>query len=407
MLEVKSSKLQAVILAAGKSTRTYPLTLTKPKPLLKILDKTILDHNLDQLRGIVDDVVIIVGYMKDAIISKLGKIYHGIKLTYVEQKEQNGTGGAVLLAKNYLHDRFIVMSGDDLFSRHDIIRCSEKKYSILAQEVKTPEKFGVLEVKGNKLINIEEKPQFPKSNLANTGLYVVDKKIFSYTIKKSPRGELEFTDYIKQLIKDETVSVETVKDYWLPIGYPWNYIEANVFMLKNLEKLHNGKPVIKGKIEQNVTVSGFVYVDEGTVIKANSYIEGPVYIGKECEIGPFSHLRPETIIMNKCRVGKMELCDVVVMDNAKSKHTSYAAHSVLGENVNIGAGLITADFRHDGKNHITLINGQKIDSGRRKLGAFIGDNVKTGIGTLIYPGRKLWPNTATMPGEIVKEDKTE
>ena len=89
----------------------------------------------------------------------------------------------------------------------------------MAQEVKTPEKFGVLEVKGNKLINIEEKPQFPKSNLANTGLYVVDKKIFSYAIKKSPRGELEFTDYIKQLIKDETVSVETVKDYWLPIGY--------------------------------------------------------------------------------------------------------------------------------------------------------------------------------------------
>jgi len=103
----------------------------------------------------------------------------------------------------------------------------------------------------------------------------------------------------------------------------------------------------------------------------------------------------------------MELCDVVVMDNAKSKHTSYAAHSVIGENVNIGAGLITADFRHDGNNHTTLINGQKIDSGRRKLGAFIGDNVKTGIGTLIYPGRKLWPNTVTMPGEIVKKDKKE
>lgn len=406
MPNVTSSKLQAVILAAGKSTRTYPLTLTKPKPLLKILDKTILEHNLDQLRGIVDEVIIIVGYMKDAIISKLGKTYNGIALTYVEQKEQNGTGGAVLLAKNHLHERFIVMGGDDLFSMHDIVRCSEHKYSLLAQEVKTPEKFGILEVNGNKLINIEEKPQHPKSNLANTGLYVVDKIIFSYPIEKSPRGELEFTDYIKQLIKNETVRVETVKDYWLPIGYPWNYLEANVFMLTLLEKLHNGKPVIKGKIEQNVTVRGFVYVDEGTVIKANSYLEGPVYIGKDCEIGPFSHLRPETIIMNKCHIGKMELCDVVVMDNAKSKHTSYAAHSVLGENVNIGAGLITADFRHDGKNHITVVHGKKIDSGRRKLGAFIGDNVKTGIGTLIYPGRKLWPNTVTMPGEIVKEDKT-
>ena len=64
-----------------------------------------------------------------------------------------------------------------------------------------------------------------------------------------------------------------------------------------------------------------------------------------------------------------------------------------------------ADYRHDGKNNPSLINGKKIDTGRRKLGAFIGDNVNTGIGTLIYPGRKLWPNTTTLPGEIVKKDK--
>ncbi len=95
------------------------------------------------------------------------------------------------------------------------------------------------------------------------------------------------------------------------------------------------------------------------------------------------------------------------MDNTTSKHTSYAAHSVIGEHVNIGAGTITADYRHDGKNNITIVNGNKIDTGRRKLGAFIGDNVNTGIGTLIYPGRKLWPGTYTSPGEIVKIDKVE
>ena len=103
----------------------------------------------------------------------------------------------------------------------------------------------------------------------------------------------------------------------------------------------------------------------------------------------------------------MELYDVLVMDNTTSKHTSYVAHSVIGENVNIGAGTITADYRHDGKNNMTIVNDKKIDSGRRKLGAFFGDGVHTGIGTLIYPGRKLWPSVGTLPGEIVKVDKVE
>ena len=100
-------------------------------------------------------------------------------------------------------------------------------------------------------------------------------------------------------------------------------------------------------------------------------------------------------------------CDCLwsIMANSTSKHVAYLGHSVLGEDVNIGAGTITADYRHDGRNHMTLVNGNKVDSGRRKLGAFLGDDVKTAINTTIYPGRKIWPNLGTLPGEIVTKDK--
>jgi len=394
--------IQAVILAAGKSTRTYPLTITKPKPLLKILDKTILEHTLEALNGIVKEAIIIVGYKKEMIKKAFGKKYKKIKLIYIEQKNQLGTGDAVKKAEKYLKDKFIVMGGDDLFSKEDIEQCVKHDLCVLAQKVDQPKKFGILELNGRSLKKIIEKPSRPKSNLANTGLYVLNKKVFNIAPKKSKRDEIEFTDFINELAKKEKISVERVKDYWLPIGYPWNYLEANVFMLNRIKEWKSNI-----KVEKFVTIIGHAFIGEGTVIKSGTYIEGPVFIGKNCEIGPRAHIRPNTIIMDNCRIGKMELYDMVIMDNTTSKHTSYAAHGVIGENVYIGAGLIMADYRHDGKNNPTLINGKKIDSGRRKLGAFIGDNVNTGISTLIYPGRKLWPNTTTLPGEIVKEDKTD
>ena len=177
---------QAVILAAGKSTRTYPLTLNKPKALLKVLGKTILEHNLDQLEGLVDEVLVVIGYKAEMIKTTIGNSYKGIKIKYIEQKNQTGTGSALLECKNRgsLEDRFLVLNGDDFFSRKDIENCLHHKYSVLASEVKDPQNFGIFGLKGNKVIGLEEKPKQPKSNLANTGLYVFDKEIFNFKLEQ-------------------------------------------------------------------------------------------------------------------------------------------------------------------------------------------------------------------------------
>ena len=189
------------------------------------------------------------------------------------------------------------------------------------------------------------------------------------------------------------------------IDYPWELVTANQALCKGLEGQRIHPSVVR---EENVILEGAVAVGKGTVLKANTYIEGPVIIGEDCAIGPFAHLRPETCIADGCRIGKTEVVDSILLERVTSKHAAYLGHSVLGSEVNIGAFTVTADYRHDGKTHVTLFHGdrpEKVDTGRRKLGAFLGDRVHTAISTSIYPGRKVWPGLGTLPGEVVKEDK--
>jgi len=392
--------MKAVILAAGKSTRMHPFTLKKPKALLPIVDKTLIQRSLESLKGTADEVIIIVGHLKEQIIGHLGKDFEGIKIKYVEQAEQKGTGHALLQVKKEIKGKFIVINGDDLYSPKDIQACAKHELCALAKAVKDPEKWGIFVIENGFLKVVEEKPSKPKSDLANTGLWVLNEKIFPFLEKTTPsvRGEIELTSAINEFCKKNKMPVEKVRDYWLPIGYPWHLLEANVFFLQ--KESQSSK---EGVIEENVTVKGLLVVGSGTVIKSGTYIEGPVWIGRDCIIGPCAYLRPDTIILDKVRT-RAEIADSVLMNGVTAKHISYIAHSIIGENCNIAAGTITADYRHDGKNNVTLINGVKVDSGRRKLGAFIGDNVNTGINTGIYPGRKIWPNRTTLPGEIVTKD---
>jgi bifunctional UDP-N-acetylglucosamine pyrophosphorylase/glucosamine-1-phosphate N-acetyltransferase len=394
--------MQAVILAAGKSTRTYPLTVNRPKPLLKVLDKTMLEHNLDQLHGLVDEVIIIVGFKKDMIIERFGSFYKGMKLLYAEQKEQLGTGHALMAAKEFLKGKFIALNGDDLYARVDIARLIEHDYAMLVQEVEDVTRFGAVVVEADKVKKIVEKPDTNISKYANIGAYVFDPDVFAIELEKTERGEFELTDYVTAIAKMGKMEYEVVKGYWLSVGYPWNYLEANVALLRMIEKSSKDKSAV---IEDNVTMKGVVVIGKNTVIKSGTYIEGPVFISDDCVIGPNAYIRPDSIIMDKVRT-RSELYDVVLMDGVTAKHASYIAHSVIGDNTNIAAGLITADYRHDGKANWTLIKGNKHDTGRRKLGTFMGEDVTTGIGTLIYPGRKIWPGKMTLPGEVVKEDKT-
>jgi UDP-N-acetylglucosamine diphosphorylase / glucose-1-phosphate thymidylyltransferase / UDP-N-acetylgalactosamine diphosphorylase / glucosamine-1-phosphate N-acetyltransferase / galactosamine-1-phosphate N-acetyltransferase len=390
--------LKAVILVAGKSTRTHPLTLSKPKPLLKIANTTLLEYNLNQLVGLVEEVILVVGYKKEMIKDMFGDSFKKVKITYVEQIEQNGTGGALLSVKNHLKGKFLVMNGDDLFSKKDIKRCLKHNFCILGKEVADLYRFGEVVANDDVVQKIIEKPN-KDLGVANTGIYVFDERIFEHELKISVRGELEIIDYVNYLIENYKVNLETVEDYWLPITYLWNLLDANTFMLNKL-KLNN-----EGIIEKGATLKGAISIGQGTLIKSGAYIEGPVLIGKNCIIGPNCYIRSGTTIGNNSKIGNaVEVKNCIIGDNTSIGHLSYAGDSVIGNNVNFGAGSIIANLRHDNTNVKSPVKDELIDSGRRKLGAIISDGVKLGIKTTIYPGRKIWPGITTLPSQIVEKD---
>ena len=392
--------IQAVIMAAGKSTRTWPLTLTKPKPLLKVMNKEIIKHNLDALQGLVSEVIIIVGFKKEMIIEEIGHKYGKLKIRYAEQKRQLGTGHALKYVEKLIKGKFIVMGGDDIFSKKDIKACLRHKYAVLGCKVEDPGRFGVFVVKGKEVKKVVEKPKKFVSGIANAGLYVFDKSVFKFKLRKSQRGEYEIVDYINALIKKERVVCEKVKGRWLSVGNPWDLIEANSVLVSEM------KNDIKGKVEKNVIVKGKLKAGKGTEILSGTYIKGNVIIGENCLIGPNCYLRGNTSIGDGCHIGQaVEIKNSVIMDNAKVPHLSYIGDSVIGENSNLGAGTITANLKHDNKNVRSVVKGKIVDTGRRKFGTIIADDVHTGINTTIYPGRKIWPRVSTLPGEIIDKDK--
>ena len=162
---------------------------------------------------------------------------------------------------------------------------------------------------------------------------------------------------------------------------------------------------ISGKVEPGCHVKGKLVLGPGSVVKSGTYIEGPVYIGRSCIIGPNAYLRDHVAIHDGCKVGNaVELKNTILFTGARVPHLSYVGDSVIGENTNFGAGTITGNLRHDNANVQSAVKGQLVDTGRRKFGTIAGDNVKTGINTMIYPGRKFWPGTSTAPGAAVVKD---
>lgn len=392
---------QAIIFCAGKSTRTYPLTITRPKPLLKVGNKSILEYNIEAIKNFIKEILIVVGYHKEQIIEFVKEKYPNINIKFIEQKEQTGTGSALLATKDFIKDRFIVLYGDDIYSNEDIEKCIKHEYCILAKEVQDISFFGELIVneKEKKIISIKEKPQENRKGLANTGLYVLDKKIFSYKIELSERNEYEIIDLIFDLIRNNNVFYEKA-NLWIPITYPWSLLNANEIILDQLKKSEN-----LGKIEKGATLKGKIIIGKNTIIKAGSYLEGNIIIGENCIIGPNCFIRGFTSIGNNSKIGNaVEVKNSIIGDNVSIGHLSYVGDSVIGNNVNLGAGTITANLRHDNSNVFSIVKEKLINTNRRKLGAIIGDNVHTGIHTSIYPGRKIWPNKTTLPSEVVKND---
>ncbi len=390
--------MRAFILAAGEGTRMWPLTDTRPKPLIPLANKPIIEHILDALvEAGIEKISILIGYEGRQIAERYGHSYKGAKIDYVYQNERRGTGDAVLYASKYTDEKFLILNGDLYFEKSAISDILEHDNAVLGVYKDNAESYGLL-IGDENLEEIREKVP-GASGLVNAGVYVFHREIFEYIkrVELSPRGEIEFTDAINMFVKEHDVKIVKYNGLWHDIGYPWHLLDATKAYL---EKMKCG---IRGEAEENVVLKGKVCIGEGTKIMSGTYIEGPVLIGKNCKIGPNAYIRPYTVIGDNCHIGNSsEIKASIIMNGSKVPHFNYVGDSVIGENCNLGAGTKVANLRLDEKNIRVVVKDKIVDTGRRKLGVIMGDYVHTGINVSIDVGTMIGSYAAIAPGAKIK-----
>jgi UDP-N-acetylglucosamine diphosphorylase/glucosamine-1-phosphate N-acetyltransferase len=398
--------MKAVILAAGKGTRMGPLTENIPKVMLPVANRPLLEHIVAALRAAgIREFLFVIGYNKEKIKNHFqdGKDL-GVRIDYIEQKQQKGTADAIGVARNSISERFLVTNGDVLAGILDIKRIlnAEGEAVLAAKQVTSPQEYGIIYVRERNVEKIVEKPRESESNLANAGIYVFSPSIFEAidNTKPSLRGELEITDSIQFLIDTGNQAGYVSLEKWQDIGFPWHLLEANEKILMEGDDIMWGN---QGEVEPYATLHGNVSVGKGTVIRNGAYITGPVVIGKNCDIGPNCYIRPATSIGDEVRIGNaVEVKNSIIMKKTHIGHLSYVGDSIIGEGCNFGAGTKVANLRHDGRTVLVELGGRKFDSCRRKLGVVMGDNVHTGINSMFNVGTTVACGAGINPGEFVR-----
>lgn len=390
--------MKAVILAAGDGTRLRPLTETRPKAMLNVAGRPILHHLLlEAKKAGITNAVIVVRQMKEKIIEYFSKEGNGtgVMLKFVEQGEEAGTGAALLAARGELKDTFVVLAGDIVTEAsviRSVIESHEGGITLALKKVPNPHSYGVVELSNGKVSLFEEKPRHPKSDLVNLSIYCMEPTVFGdlQGAGKSERGEYEL---VSVLVGAKGVLAE---GFWKDVGYPWDLFDANEFLLSRMETR-------SGHVE-NSTIDGRVIMEEGAKI-IDSYVEGCAYIGAGTVIGPNACLRGLNSIGSNCAIGSGTTVKGSILGNrVNAKHLTYIGDSVIGDNVNFGSGTQVANFRFDEGNVSVLTEKGWVNTGRTKVGAFVGDNAKFGVLSCTMPGKLIGSGCRVHSGVVVNRN---
>jgi len=336
----------------------------------------------------------------DSHRSYFGESYRGLPVEFAVQARQEGTADAVAAAREYLDGPFAVLNGDNLYDESSLDALFDAAPSVAAYRVGDPTSYGVLSTDGDRVTGIVEKPADPPTELANAGAYVFPAAARDWLdVPMSERGEREITDVLARVIEERSVTAVEV-DRWLDVGRPWELLEANEWKLAQLDRR------LDGEVRGDADLRGTVVVEEGAVVEPGVVVEGPALIRSGAHVGPNAYVRGATLLGEDTHVGHgVELKNTVLMADSNVPHVSYVGDSVLGENVNFGAGTQVANLRHDGEPVRMTVKGDRVSTGRRKFGVVAGDGAKTAINTSLNAGVVLSAGATTTPGESVTRDR--
>jgi len=370
--------MKAVLLAAGKGARMWPFTAYKPKGMIPVANKPILEHVIAALvENKVREIVMVVGYQPEKIMSYFedGKRF-GARIDYVSQVKQLGTAHALWEARSRIDDRFVVLNGSNVVDAQavaDLVHQDEAP-ALLITESETPTKYGEVVERNGYLERIVEKPTQPVSHLINTGMYLLDKSFFEVGEPLINEGKYDIPGILQHLATLKPVRVVRTAGKWADALYPWDLLKLNASALVDIGE---GRA---GRIEKDVHFQGKVLVGDGTTIRSGTYINGPAVIAEGCEIGPQVVISPSTSVGKNVRIGPFtEVKDSILMDDVSIGSGSVVANSVIGMGSDLGTRFTSlsgaASVEVEGEWH-------RVEA----IGSQIGDDVVIAGGVVAEPG---------------------
>jgi bifunctional UDP-N-acetylglucosamine pyrophosphorylase/glucosamine-1-phosphate N-acetyltransferase len=371
--------------------------------MLPVAGKPLVAHTVDSaVEAGASSIVLVVGYAAEDVRSYFGAEYSGVPIEYAVQESQRGTAHAVRAATEELDGGpFVVLNGDALYDESSLAALYEDGPAVGSFRVDNPGEYGVLDTDDDGYVTgVVEKPDDPPTDLINAGAYQFPDEARGWLdVPESERGELELTDVLERVCSATEVRSVPL-ERWLDVGRPWELLAANEWKLADLDDRR------AGTVHPDAELDGPVVVEEGAEVRAGVVVEGPALVQEGATVGPNAYVRGATLVGRGAKVGHgVEVKNSVLMDGATVGHLSYVGDSVLGREVNFGAGTKVANLRHDGADVKLTVKGERVSTGRRKFGVVVGDEAKTGINVSLNTGVTLSTAARVGPGEVVTRDR--
>src|SRR6056297_650149 len=380
----------AVVLAAGEGTRLRPLTRNRPKPMLPAGNRPILEHVFDALvEAGVEELVAVVGYKRDRVQNHFGPTYRDVPVTYVTQSKQLGSGHALLQASEAVDDSVLVLNGDRLIDAGTVSAVADTfaetgDPSLAVVERQETSRYGAVEVHGDEIANLVEKPRDGDYRLINGGVYAFSADIFT-AIEETPRqeGELALTDTLERIIERDRVRGVEVDGMWVDATYPWDLLTVAREVLS------------RGRVVEAARSDG-VWIADSARVHREAVLQGPVVVGQDCEVGPDAVIGPNTALGSNVTVGSNAVVQDSVIDaDTRIDPGSTLMDTVTGQDVHLGASTVVPAGPADVQVGTSIFEEQR-------LGAVIADRARARGNVSFTPGSLVGPKARLDVGVTVR-----
>ncbi|PNX51306.1 MAG: hypothetical protein BV458_11705 [Thermoplasmata archaeon M9B2D] len=406
--------MKALVLTAGEGQRLRPLTTNRSKSMLMIAGRPVLQYIIDSLvENGINDIIMVVGHGREELIDHFQMAGdEGVRIRYVIQHKQEGAENAILTAKEELEseEEFLLVNGDVLVDPEMVSRTlknhetTESDVTMLVTLVSNPEQFGTVKIGSNGVVEkLVEKggPDRYVSNYAVAGVSVFNNKTLSL-LEKHGKMEKTFEELIGM---GQKVSAAVWEKEWAEFTWPWDILNANRIVMDRQLRGKGSFIAESADIHSSVVIEGSVFIDDGVIIRPNTTLSGPIYIGKRVYIGNNSLIRDYSSLCDGVRIGyAVEMRNSMIFERVNVGRMTYLADSIIGADTCIEAGAQLWNWRPGGEPLFLESKDEKVQVPQRKFGAIIGDNVVIGVNASIFPATRIGENSMISAGCVIKED---